>query len=31
VFPGLALTITVLGYSVVGDALHRLTDPKRRA
>jgi peptide/nickel transport system permease protein len=30
VFPGLALTITVLGYSVVGDALHRLTDPKRR-
>jgi peptide/nickel transport system permease protein len=30
VFPGLALTITVMGYSIVGDALHRLTDPKRR-
>lgn len=30
VFPGLALTITVLGYAIVGDVLHRLTDPKRR-
>jgi peptide/nickel transport system permease protein len=29
-FPGLALTTTVMGYSMVGDALHRMTDPKRR-
>lgn len=30
VFPGLALTITVVGYSLVGNALHQMTDPKRR-
>jgi peptide/nickel transport system permease protein len=30
VFPGLALTATVMGYSMVGNALHQLTDPRRR-
>jgi peptide/nickel transport system permease protein len=30
VFPGLALTITVMGYSMVGNALHQFTDPRRR-
>jgi peptide/nickel transport system permease protein len=30
VFPGVALTVTVIGYSMVGDALHKLTDPTRR-
>jgi peptide/nickel transport system permease protein len=30
VFPGLALTTTVVGYSLVGNALHQMTDPKRR-
>jgi peptide/nickel transport system permease protein len=29
IFPGLALTATVMGYSIVGDALHKITDPRR--
>jgi peptide/nickel transport system permease protein len=29
VFPGLALTTTVVAFSMIGDALNRLTDPRR--
>jgi peptide/nickel transport system permease protein len=30
VFPGLALSITVMGFGMLGDSLAQLTDPRRR-
>ena len=30
VFPGLALAVTVLGFSLLGEALVQITDPTRR-